>query len=1638
MKNIKSYLLISWGVVLLGYLLSYCGDTPINSIGNDSEITDVSRYCKNSAQCNKDEECVNHACVKKENKLCRNKTDCKPDEECVDGKCVAIVDALELEDISDVLPDGEYPDVIVKEGKIKAEPEQIDFGALRYGEKAEKSLIIKNVGNSPLKVFSIQLEQGENKSVFSYRTDFVNNTVLSTDESFEIVVSCTQDDAEADSGYILINSDDETMPLLRVKIFNSYKDEGNLRVIYVDSENKEIEYPQSSDKNEINFDMGNIPIGETKSQIFEIVNSAEYGILLVSGISYDPLNYNDSNKNKFSARLIEPVSNTEVTPPVYLAGGETYNLIVDYVADVEAEMDRYDINLKFNDKDINNDGNKDEDGVLIIHLSSKAGYVPPRISVVDLNGVDILSTGIDFGEVERGSTEKRFFKVCNSGGGTLEVDKKSGLVNKNFILVPPSIEASLKYNQCLTVEVDFNPLSVGNISDTIIIYSNDENNPQVSFSVLGVGVDTEIKVEPSLIDFGGVAVGTDATPYSVKITNIGYGKLAINDISLSSGSSSDFSLSGLPQSFPQYLNSSESLSFSVGFKPSDIGNKSGTIEIKSSDKDNPLVSIKLMGSGSNCDQNHMDCNNNPVDGCEVDIASSLEHCGGCNRLCSPANAIGKCQDKQCVIEECNKGFSDCNGDVSDGCEADLNTSVKHCGFCFNDCGNNSICDNQRCACKSGYKDCNGSQSDGCETDILTDLNNCGDCNKKCATDNTFLNKCENGECKIVTCNLGFEDCDGIASNGCEKDLRNDNDNCGKCGNKCNNNATCKLGECQCISGYANCNNDWIDGCEVNLSSNTTCGTSCSNLTNCNQNAYCSNGQCLCIAPYVDCNRSWADGCETNINTDKNNCGSCGNKCNLPNTSEVICDMGRCKIVKCATGFANCDNNDLNGCEVDLTKDPNNCGSCGNMCNQNASCVNSNCQCNTGYMNCNSKWTDGCEVNIYSDPFNCNGCGNVCNLPNVDINVCNMGICYVGTCKWNYGNCDGLQNNGCEANLNTDSNNCGSCNNKCNQNALCASGSCQCNAGYANCNGSWGDGCEINTTNDPYNCGGCNISCYSYPQVKTANCVSSQCVILSCNSPYANCDGYVTNGCETNLSNDVNNCGSCNNKCGQNAQCVNSTCQCLPGYANCDNNWSNGCELLITEDKPDDAFVDSNCDGIDGDKTKAIFVDASTGSDSNSGAFGSPVKTITKGIQLASASNPVKYVIVSEGNYYETFTLANGVSIYGGYSRAHNWARSNSYIVNVYPDSSGIRGSNITNRTDIDRINIYAADATVASGSSYGMFLSNSTNIYINRCTIMGGKGGDGTNGANGANGISNNPSTMNGSPGQPGCEDSTGFCDSCARPQGGAGGISACGMNGGRGGNAGHSDNYGDNGSAGVGPYGAGGAGGLGSECCRGSAAPYSWQYGGNGANGANGYNGTPGSSFGTLTESGYLATNSGGDGGNGVHGAGGGGGGGGGGGTTDCDSYGSSGGGGGAGGCGGYGGKGGTGGGASVGIYLSNSTVNISYSTISTKNGGNGGSGGIGGVGSAGGAGGAGGPYGGSGEQDDGSMGGPGGAGGKGGNGGYGGGGGGGPAACIFKYGNSNVTLNSVTFSQGSGGAGGWGGGGNSGSNGISVNIYP
>src|SRR4051812_10153417 len=73
--------------------------------------------------------------------------------------------------------------------------------------------------------------------------------------------------------------------------------------------------------------------------------------------------------------------------------------------------------------------------------------------------------------------------------------------------------------------------------------------------------------------------------------------------------------------------------------------------------------------------------------------------------------------------------------------------------------------------------------------------------------------------------------------------------------------------------------------------------------------------------------------------------------------------------------------------------------------------------------------------------------------------------------------------------------------------------------------------------------------------------------------------------------------------------------------------SGPCQMGALDD-PDDAFRDANCDGIDGDVTRAIFVDGLGGSDDNPGTKDKPLKSIGAGIKKAAAASPRKQVYIS--------------------------------------------------------------------------------------------------------------------------------------------------------------------------------------------------------------------------------------------------------------------------------------------------------------------------------------------------------------------------------------------------------------------------
>jgi hypothetical protein len=93
---------------------------------------------------------------------------------------------------------------------------------------------------------------------------------------------------------------------------------------------------------------------------------------------------------------------------------------------------------------------------------------------------------------------------------------------------------------------------------------------------------------------------------------------------------------------------------------------------------------------------------------------------------------------------------------------------------------------------------------------------------------------------------------------------------------------------------------------------------------------CASGLTLCSGTCVD------------LSTSVNNCGACGMACSTPNALPV-CSAGRCSIGTCNVGYADCDMIISNGCEINISSDPANCGACGHACSAGQSCSAGTCQ-----------------------------------------------------------------------------------------------------------------------------------------------------------------------------------------------------------------------------------------------------------------------------------------------------------------------------------------------------------------------------------------------------------------------------------------------------------------------------------------------------------------------------------------------------------------------------------------------------------------------------------------------------------------------------------------------------------------------
>ncbi|MDQ3035001.1 MAG: hypothetical protein M3Y87_21520 [Myxococcota bacterium] len=337
----------------------------------------------------------------------------------------------------------------------------------------------------------------------------------------------------------------------------------------------------------------------------------------------------------------------------------------------------------------------------------------------------------------------------------------------------------------------------------------------------------------------------------------------------------------------------------------------------------------------------------------VEIATSLDHCGGCDSRCAPANASGVCSSGACRIAACIPGWGDCNGSAGDGCETRLD-SVTHCGACGNTCslaGATEQCAGGTCAvlaCEPMLDDCDGTAANGCETRLDT-LSTCGACGTTCALANA-TETCSTGSCAIVACAAGWSDCDGMQANGCETRL-DTLTTCGSCTGTCDlprAGETCAGGSCAlttCDPDWGNCDGAVANGCEQSLRTRAhcgACGATCGPFPN--ATATCASGTCeqACNALWGDCDAAMP-GCETSLES-LTHCGGCGVICPMPTGTTTSCSGGTCHIETCTQpGRADCNGVVADGCEANIDNDAMSCGGCGVMCGPGQRCRGASCR-----------------------------------------------------------------------------------------------------------------------------------------------------------------------------------------------------------------------------------------------------------------------------------------------------------------------------------------------------------------------------------------------------------------------------------------------------------------------------------------------------------------------------------------------------------------------------------------------------------------------------------------------------------------------------------------------------------------------
>ncbi len=392
--------------------------------------------------------------------------------------------------------------------------------------------------------------------------------------------------------------------------------------------------------------------------------------------------------------------------------------------------------------------------------------------------------------------------------------------------------------------------------------------------------------------------------------------------------------------------------------------------------------------------------------------------------------------------------------------------------------------------------------------------------------------CVMGACAVGTCAADYQDCDGIAANGCEANTQTSGSDCGACHHACTGGQACAAGACACPAGQTLCSgvcNETGAPCTAGMGACARSGSIvCSGTT-----TACS---AVAGAPVAETCNGVDDDCDGTVdNIPSMACTAGVGGCQRSGTMACSGTMAACNAVAGSpvTETCNAVDDDCNGmvddiasaacmpateCRVGMSA----CVAGGLVCNATgnasagAACTSITggvcggtgaCACPAGQSNCGgfcratgAACTTGVGACQRSGTVTCSGTTTACSAV--------AGAPTTETCNNVDDNCDATVDNITST--------------VCTSPVECRTGATACAAGALVCNAAG------NTL--------AGTVCTSI-----AGGVCNGAGACACAAGQTNCSGT----CRTTQTDNAN-CGTCGNACGASQTCMTGTCRCPAG------------------------------------------------------------------------------------------------------------------------------------------------------------------------------------------------------------------------------------------------------------------------------------------------------------------------------------------------------------------------------------------------------------------------------------------------------------------------------------------------------------